>query len=128
SCVAAAFSRRGRFDMLLQVMPPTLSAKLENPEWKEILRRSLDALAEGMRLEAERKIEDLTYLETQHLVQELMSLKEPDQIYSAISNAWASCTLEKPHDIGRDGTPGANWRTVCEREADEFGRFPPLRM
>ena len=43
-----AFSRPGRFDMRLQVMPPKVSEKINHAGW-EVLKAALDGLREGKR-------------------------------------------------------------------------------
>jgi hypothetical protein len=130
----AAFSRGGRFDMLLQLMPPTLNSKLSNKDWSETLRRAIDALAPAMRADAEEKIADLTYTETEKLVRDLQDVTGADQILSTISAAWISCTLERPYDAGQSAGDAAapavgtlKWRDVCKQEAEQHGRIPPLK-
>ncbi|HEY0013690.1 MAG TPA: ATP-binding protein [Allosphingosinicella sp.] len=67
----AAFSRRGRFDMILQVMPPTASAKQGYGPWSEILSASLGDLQGKLKKQALDCLADLTFLETQQLVSKL---------------------------------------------------------
>ena len=60
----AAFSRGGRFDMLIQVMPPTADEKLRH--WP-ILQKVLALLADKARSDAKAWLGDLTYLECDQL-------------------------------------------------------------
>jgi hypothetical protein len=122
----AAFSRGGRFDMLLQVMPPTLDEKLTNANWS-ILKDSLKQLQPQRRPEAKAKITDLTFLETQQLVRDLNGVNGADNILSTIVSAWEAWTLERHYDTGQDKDTGTQWRDVCQREAEHMGRIPPLR-
>lgn len=70
----AAFIRGGRFDMVLQVMPPTVEAKLARAEWHATLTSALDGLAPKRKQEEARStIGDLTFLETVQLVASLQS-------------------------------------------------------
>jgi SpoVK/Ycf46/Vps4 family AAA+-type ATPase len=65
----AAIRRRGRFDMIVPVMPPTADAKLEH--WP-ILQTAISALGDADRMrEAESLLADLTYHETEALVARL---------------------------------------------------------
>jgi hypothetical protein len=121
----AAFSRGGRFDMLLQVMPPTLSEKLNNTDWP-ILKQSLKSLTSHRRTEAKAKIKDLTFIETQQLVRDLQGVIGADDILSTIATAWESCTLERPYDgVSRNGA-ALKWRDICQREQN-LNRIPPAR-
>jgi ATPase family associated with various cellular activities (AAA) len=65
------FSRGGRFDMILQVMPPTMEAKLKNPKWSGTLKAALEGLSGRRKVDSEEALTDLTFLETQQLVFEL---------------------------------------------------------
>jgi len=123
----AAFSRGGRFDMLLQVMPPTLEEKLNNKDWS-LLKEALKKLQPQREAEAKAKIRDLTFIETQQPVRDLKGVNGADDILSTIASAWKSCTLERHYDTGqaRDGA-GMKWRDVCQREGEQMGRIPRLR-
>jgi hypothetical protein len=111
----AAFSRPGRFDMLLQVMQPTLASKLAFSKWSQILKRSLGGLGGEEKKIAENRIADLTFLETRRLVRELNDAAEAGRIISVIGSAWTACTLENPSDM----------RERCKKEAREYIRLPP---
>jgi ATPase family associated with various cellular activities (AAA) len=69
----AAFIRGGRFDMIIQIMPPTLEAKLTRPEWRDTLASTLAPLTGRKLTEAHAILADLTFLETQQLVDRLRS-------------------------------------------------------
>lgn len=124
----AAFSRGGRFDMILQVMPPTKEAKLGFSSWSSVLRDALDKIkgrtgaegeaegaAEG---EAEGYLADLTYLETQQLVASL----GPDM------DAWGTFDeFKNAHDRGtlcrESGSDAKTWKTTCTEEEQHI-RLP----
>jgi hypothetical protein len=112
----AAFSRTGRFDLLLQVMQPTLKSKLAYSEWSNVLNRALDILQGEEKKIAERRIADLTFLETKRLVRDLYDVAETGRVLSVVGVAWAACTLENPND---------KWRERCKREGKEYIRLPP---
>ena len=89
----AAFSRGGRFDMILQVMPPTTAAKLAHAKWSGILNAALGELSGKKRTEAETCLGDLTFLETQQLVFALG--QNPEDILEAFRNARARGTMKR---------------------------------
>jgi ATP-dependent 26S proteasome regulatory subunit len=103
----AAFSRGGRFDMLIQVMPPNLKAKLAR--WPD-LRERLEAL------DGEKK----------QLVAKLRQAKAAAEIEMEIETAWGNCTLNKPNDIERGprddkGTSPTDPTTKVEAQKERKG-------
>ncbi len=124
----AAFSREGRFDMRLQVMPPNVEAKLDCPEWNEILTRVLDLLSDKDRKTARNQIHDLTFAETESVVGELKELTKAEGIKRALKSAWGACTLQKPNDdrtIG--GQPAENYSIDQEKIGAQDGEKRPRR-
>ena len=117
SAFDTAFSRGGRFDMILQVMPPTPEAKLTYPEWGDTLNGALQKITpERKRTEAEGFLADLTYLETQQLVSTIK--QNPDDMYDAFGRARTAGTLNQK-------VADKTWK---ETAADEEGRNRlPLR-
>lgn len=104
----AAFSRGGRFDMLVQVMPPTAQAKLENPDWSKPLQAALKNLPnDKKRGEAKQKLSDLTYLETQQLVFALE--QSPDDVSDAFRDAASRGTLARLNG-------SKTWKESCVEE------------
>jgi hypothetical protein len=87
----AAFARSGRFDMRIQVMPPTYKAKLA--KWP-VLGGFLAAASTTLP-NAASKIGDLTFLETKELVKAWESAPSSDA-GALLSDAWHACTLQKP--------------------------------
>jgi hypothetical protein len=74
-------------------MPPTLSAKLDKPQWKTILTLALAGLNERGRGEANSWLEELTYLETDQLVARLQN--EGVDTYREIKDAHSTCTMQR---------------------------------
>lgn len=112
----AAFSRGGRFDMIVQVMPPKLSEKLRGKGW-EILSSIISKLPTANQLEAEDALRDLTYLETVHLVDRL-TLGSTDKLQEILKAA-QSGTLARQH--GPDDT----WKSISVKQREHI-RLPPL--
>src|SRR5215216_2223256 len=68
----AAFSRGGRFDMLLQIMPPSVKSK--RSRWPDLFGK-LRRLADNERRAAERLIGELTFDETRALDQKMHAIR-----------------------------------------------------
>jgi hypothetical protein len=101
-----AISRPGRFDMLLPVMPPTLSEKFSRKQWKGMKTRLRPLL-----LVKPPKHDVLTYAD----ILNALTFDEFDAFYESTKNtrgvvslkkkidkAWAKATLNKPHEIPQD--------------------------
>ena len=112
----AAFSRGGRFDIVLQVMPPTTNAKVAFPEWSSILTAALAEVKVRKVAEAKECLEDLTYLETQQLV--FVLGKSPEDVFEEFKKARASGTLSR---MNGDKT----WKVTCKEERAQI-RMPAV--
>jgi len=112
----AAFSRGGRFDMILQVMPPTRDAKLAFSEWASILTGALAEFKSKKLAEANECLEDLTYLETQQLV--FVLAMQPEDVFEELKKARASGTMSRKNG---DKT----WKVTCEEDRAQI-RLPPV--
>jgi hypothetical protein len=120
----AAFRRPGRFDMLLQVMQPTLVSKLTYDKWSEVLKRALHMLRGDDRKTAEMQLTDLTFLETKRLVRDLEYANEAARVISIIGSASKACALESASED--PDNPSEKWREKCAKEAALYIRLPPL--
>jgi hypothetical protein len=106
----AAFSRGGRFDMLIQVMPPNINAKTQKwPILNEILSR-FDKREKKAKSETLR---NLTFTETEQLVNKLNPKMSSAQASEQIEAAWKDATLNRPNVIEAEPDHGA-----AERESD----------
>lgn len=105
-----AISRPGRFDLLLQVMPPTADAKLG--KWDKLV----DHL-HGIRVDDQNNlrdtIKDLTFNEMGSLADKLMSADNPEIALQFLTHARASCTLSTSVNPAK-GTK--TWAEVCEEQ------------
>jgi ATPase family associated with various cellular activities (AAA) len=114
----AAFSRGGRFDMLLQIMPPTAEAKLSFDAWSGALNAALDQIRpERKRTETLEFLEDLTYLETEQLVFTLRGNTEGP--FDAFEDARDKGTLARTHSDKDKKT----WKQTCVSERSQI-RLP----
>jgi SpoVK/Ycf46/Vps4 family AAA+-type ATPase len=112
----AAFSRGGRFDMVIQVMPPTLAAKLTKPEWRTILTSTLADLNEREQAEARSRLGQMTFLETEQLVARLQN--DGVDAFVEMKNAFSKCTMQRE-------TGGKKW-VEQSREEESLIRLPSL--
>jgi hypothetical protein len=104
-----AISRQGRFDVILQVMPPSLHEKLR--AWKDFepLLKSLTIELDGP---TRQKLEPLTYLEFKVLASKLKSVTTGQQALELIDNASGSATLNAPTEPKSETT----WGAVCKEQ------------
>ena len=109
-----AFSRGGRFDMIIQIMPPKKEEKLGFAAWNNTLQVSLSELNAKQRAAAESVLDDLTFLETQQLVARLES--NPEDIAEEFTDAGTKCTLNRSEE-------NKTWKVRCKEE-ERFIRLP----
>lgn len=113
-----AIRRRGRFDRVVQVMPPTYEAKIAKHNWgpKKNLdfKARLDALGVNLTDEMIHQIEDLTYDECEEFVVKLDSIDSPQTAATSLAAIWGQCTLQK--SVSRE-EQGMTWADQCRAEA-----------
>ena len=100
-----AISRAGRFDFVIQMMPPTAEAKLTAPNdgategWAEVLAWIKEQLKSP---DFEKDLADLTFLETRSLVAKIADRRRSDeagvklQLEAIWTDALVRCTLRRP--------------------------------
>ncbi|HMH16760.1 MAG TPA: AAA family ATPase, partial [Burkholderiales bacterium] len=98
----AAFSRGGRFDMLVQVMPPKVDVKLTHPPWAP-LKACYDTLSADRQRDAKPLLEDLTFAEYDALNAKAAKLTTPDTVFAEIQAVHVSCTLSQTNEINAHG-------------------------
>jgi hypothetical protein len=124
-----AISRPGRFDMLLPVMPPSLSEKFRWPHWSGFKEKVETILEEKIgpkglkgRMTVGKILEALTYDEFGALFNVTKDADAKD-IKSAIVNAWRKSTLAKPRK-----SPSDKSKTLLDfyhSQSMRFARLPP---
>jgi hypothetical protein len=114
----AAIRRPGRFDMVIPVLPPTASEKLER---FEPLRDALPMMDLRDRRECELGLEDLIYLEAEDLVDQVAGIVDGDALAEQFENATAACTMNQPVN----GKDGETWK---RRMDDQAKRVRGLRL
>jgi hypothetical protein len=112
-----AIRRQGRFDHLVQVMPPTYDAKMTKKDWgvsKVDIGQTLRRLKVNMSADIKQKIGDLTYGECDDFATHLATASSREAAHSTLEDHWGRCTLNT-------GVPGEkvqkSWRQRCAEEA-----------
>jgi hypothetical protein len=95
-----AISRRGRFDMIIPVMPPTFRAKIS--KWPEMLVRIEDvglAIGSNQEMSPRQIIADLTFDECDDLRKRVESATTMHEVTRELNAANAKCTLRQPMKV-----------------------------
>jgi SpoVK/Ycf46/Vps4 family AAA+-type ATPase len=112
-----AISRRGRFDRVLQIMPPGYEAKLGKKDWGS--KRNIDIAAkfEELRVNITPKVQqdlgDLTFDECETFAEQLDKASDSQMALAALASVWERCTMRRPVSRGADKT----WAKRCADEA-----------
>lgn len=114
----AAFSRGGRFDMILQVMQPTVQAKLSSKDWNEKLNAALPKAGRKVK-EISEALADLTYLETEQLVARLNEHNVDDPATEIVE-------AQKRGTLARKTIGDKTWKQQS-LEDEAHIRLPPAR-
>jgi ATPase family protein associated with various cellular activities (AAA) len=127
-----AIRRPGRFDVILQVMPPTADEKLR--KWgKELSVLTVEGMTE---VDLKIKLEPLTFLETDNLVTRVREAPDLAAKVRALETAYRRCTLQNPvqpdasisdavspaalaGDLEETAVSPSNttWQTLCDNQA-----------
>jgi ATPase family associated with various cellular activities (AAA) len=113
-----AIRRRGRFDRVVQIMPPTYEAKMAKSDWGPEKNLDLAARVRDLNVEltdeVKGQIGDLTYDECEQFVIELSKAQNVQQATSALAAIWKQCTLQTSVSKGEEST---TWADRCRAEA-----------
>ncbi len=86
-----AISRLGRFDKVIQVLPPTTEEKLRH--W-DTTKKKFDELKVDI-APLQIKLGSLTYLEFERLVPQLLKSTKPQEVIELIDHSFQNCTLQR---------------------------------
>jgi hypothetical protein len=93
-----AIRRHGRFDRVVQIMPPTYEAKIAKKNWGPSKNLDLDQLLEALHVnrtdQIKQELADLTFDECDSFVSELASATDSQTAISLLSSHWKRCTLQ----------------------------------
>jgi ATPase family protein associated with various cellular activities (AAA) len=116
-----AIRRQGRFDRVMQIMPPTYKAKMTKKDWgagKIDVVGKLRKLRVTLTAEIEQKLGNLTYGEYDALATALANLPDRQEAIKVLDDHWKKCTLQtrvsKAH-ISKEGE--TTWAERCKTEA-----------
>ena len=100
-----AIKRPGRFDVILQVMPPTPDEKLR--KWSQLSNLTATGISSD---QLKKKLDPLTYAETETLVKRLEAAKTPHSKQKILDAAHKKCTL-------LDDTNQKKWKDLCDEQS-----------
>jgi SpoVK/Ycf46/Vps4 family AAA+-type ATPase len=126
----AAIRRPGRFDVILQVMPPTTKEKMRN--WSVLSGLKSRGLSDK---ELREKLDSLTYAETEILAGQLGLATTSAMKRERLERAQRNCTLLSPMNLGdstqisgkepaaglQEPAPASDarqqtWKAACEKQ------------
>ena len=111
-----AIRRQGRFDHVVQIMPPTYDAKIAKKSWGPMnldLGEKLETLGLGGTTKTKKRIGDLTYGECEAFAGELVEVTTPEAAEALLHRHWTTCTLQSP--VSKDSQE--TWAKRCKAEA-----------
>ena len=113
-----AIRRRGRFDRVVQIMPPTYEAKMDKHTWGPGKNLDLSAKLQELNVDLTDDIKghigDLTYDECEQFVIELLKAQNAQGATSALATIWNQSTLQTRVSQGGEDT---TWADRCKAEA-----------
>jgi len=120
-----AIRRRGRFDRLIQVMPPTVGAKLTKNNWGENknvdIAKTLSSLGISITDRVEKCLDALTFGECGSFASDLAKATDRDRALSLLEDAYKSCTLQlragTKETTSKENTNVETWEDRCKVEA-----------
>jgi hypothetical protein len=116
-----AISRQGRFDRVVQIMPPTYDAKMAYQNWGPDENLNIEAKFQELGVKINKKIkmclEDLTFSECNSFAADLLDLSNPKAAINALNKHWKYCTLQrlvpKTHASKEEES---TWKKRCQAE------------
>jgi DNA polymerase III delta prime subunit len=120
----AAISRRGRFDMIVPVLPPMLREKLAH--WPQVKQRFQDlgidtGLPQYRTLK--RHLDELTFHEFEELVPQLLAVPDQAALLELAKEEHERSTLGRPPSDPIDEVSGGNWAQRIARQSHNI-RIP----
>src|SRR5207237_4664445 len=116
-----AIRRPGRFDRVVQIMPPTCEAKITKKDWgvtKNIdLEGKLRALGVDMTPQIKEQLGDLTYGECDDFATKLAEAPNSQAAITLLGDHWKRCTLQSRVSHEEEVT----WEQRCKIET-QFNR------
>jgi SpoVK/Ycf46/Vps4 family AAA+-type ATPase len=117
-----AIRRPGRFDMVIQIMPPTWQAKQTNPDWARACGRIVNAMTAMPELDQAKfatMLDGLTFGEFNSLCSRITDGQRDEDVASEVEDASKKATLNQLLDIGGKKR---TWQEQCN-EDEKLNRF-----
>jgi transcription termination factor NusB len=115
-----AIQRPGRFDRVVQIMPPTYDAKLEKTNWgiKENvdIGKKLRELGLHPSEQTKERLGDLIYLECDNFATDLAKATTPTEAMETLEDHWKGCILQAINKNEK-----LTWKECCKKE-EQFNR------
>ena len=112
-----AIRRPGRFDRVVQILPPEYKEKISKKNWGASenvdLEGTLKALSVDLTDEIKKRLGDLTFLECNVLATELARATNAQEAIRSLDNHWERCILQARVSQGEE----TNWEERCRTEA-----------
>jgi ATPase family associated with various cellular activities (AAA) len=116
-----AIRRQGRFDRVVQVMPPPYESKMEKQDWggsKIDIEKKLRALNVNVTGDLKTKIGELTFGECDDFATELASAPNAQKARKILTDHWRKCTLRERVSKAHLSKKGqTTWAERCESES-----------
>ena len=113
-----AIRRPGRFDRVVQIMPPTVEEKFTKKDWGATenvdIEQTLRTLGVEMTSQIRDRLDDLTYGECDAFATELGKTRNPQEALRILDNHWERCILRTRVTQGEETT----WEARCRAEAE----------
>jgi hypothetical protein len=115
-----AIQRPGRFDRIVQIMPPTYDAKTTKKNWGSDENVDLKAKFRSVGVEIKKqhkeRLGDLTYLECDAFATDLAKTNTPGDSIATLDDHWERCILRAANQPDR-----STWKDVCKKQ-ERFNR------
>lgn len=115
-----AIQRPGRFDRVVQIMPPTYDTKITKKNWGTRENVDLEDKFRALGLEINSQIRerlgDLTYLECDAFATELARVTTPQRAVEVLDDHWNRCILQATSQEDK-----STWKERCKKE-EKFNR------
>jgi hypothetical protein len=112
-----AIQRPGRFDHVVQIMPPTFEQKMTKKNWGASenvdIGERLNTLKVDLTDEIKQRIEDFTFLECDAFATELAKAPNAQEAIRTLDDHWGRCILKAHVVQGEEVT----WKERCATEA-----------
>jgi SpoVK/Ycf46/Vps4 family AAA+-type ATPase len=112
-----AIRRPGRFDRVIQIMPPSYEEKIKKKTWGAAenvdLEGRLKELGVDLIDEIKRQLGDLTFLECDDFATELAKAPNAQEAIRALEDHWERCILQARFSQGEE----TSWQERCRTEA-----------